>query len=214
MASHDPYPIRLSKDQIEPASEMLVRSFFADPKLAHILPDEEARREKGRHLFAFELRYGRRYGRVYATSPNLEGVAVWLPSKKAEITLWRAIMSGGMALQRGLGKEAMDRLLTFSGQVDSYHKKHLPTPHCYLFFIGVDPRHQGQGHGGKLIRPMLEELDEKCMACYLNTQNEENIGLYEHFGFRVVEQVTLPGSTIVHTGMIRDPVVEEGPTSD
>jgi len=213
MSSNDGYLIHLSKDQIDPASEMLVRSFFNDPKLTHILPDEDSRKEKGRHLFAFELRYGLRYGRVLATSPNLEGVAVWIPSERSEITFWRAFWSGGRALQRGLGKDGMDRLLAFSDQVDLYHKKHLPGPHCYLFFIGVDPRYHGQGFGGKLIRPMLEWLDERRMACYLNTQNEENIGLYEHFGFRVAEQVTLPGSGIMHTGMIRDPVVEGEPSA-
>ncbi|WAI00348.1 GNAT family N-acetyltransferase [Methanogenium organophilum] len=209
METTDSDLIRLPKDRIVAASEMLVRSFFDDPKLTYILPDGDSRTEKGRHLFAFELRYGLRYGQVYATSPNLEGVATWIPSEKAAITFWRAIFCGGMALQRGLGKETMDRLMTFSEKVDIYHKKHLPGPHCYLFFIGVDPRHQGQGYGGRLIRPMLEWLDNNRMACYLNTQNEENIGLYEHFGFRVVEQVTLPGSGIVHTGMIRKPVVEE-----
>ena len=119
-----------------------------------------------------------------------------------------------MALQKGIGKNAMDRLMTFSGQVDAYHQKHLPTPHCYLFFIGVDPRFQGQGYGGMLMRPILERLDRKGMACYLNTQNEENIGLYEHFGFRVVETVTLPESDIVHTGMIREPMVERGSSPD
>ncbi len=214
MGKNDFHLIRLSKDQIEPASEMLVRSFFNDPKLTHILPEEEERREKGKHLFAFELRYGLRYGRVYATSPNLEGVATWIPSEKAAITFWRAMLCGGMALQRGLGKEAMDRLEAFSDQVDAYHKKHIPGPHCYLFFIGVDPRHQGQGYGGMLIRPMLDWLDEKGMACYLNTQNETNIGLYEHFGFTVVEQVTLPGTAFVHTGMIREPVVEREPSAE
>jgi len=52
---------------------------------------------------------------------------------------------------------------------------------------------------------MLDWMDRKQVACYLNTQNEKNIGLYEHFGFSVVEQVSLPGSGILHTGMIRNP---------
>jgi ribosomal protein S18 acetylase RimI-like enzyme len=201
--------IRLPKEQIGPASEMLVEAFFNDSKLTHVLPDERDRREKGRHLFAFELRYGLNYGRVYATSPNLEGVAVWLPSDRSEITFWRAMRSGGMALQKGLSKDGMKRLLAFSYQVDAYHKKHLPGFHCYLFFIGVDPSLHGKGYGGRLIRPMLDWMDGRGMPCYLNTQNEKNIGLYEHFGFSVVEQVSLPGSGILHTGMIRYPVVRE-----
>jgi ribosomal protein S18 acetylase RimI-like enzyme len=110
-----------------------------------------------------------------------------------------------MALQKGLGKEGMKQLLAYSDQVDTYQKKHAPTPHCYLFFIGLDPRFQGNGFAGKLLRPLLDRMDKKNMACYLNTQNEKNIGLYEHFGFSVVEQVMLPGTEILHTGMVRKP---------
>jgi len=200
--------VRVTKEQIRPASEMLVEAFFNDAKLAHVLPDENTRREQGRHIFAFHLRYGLNYGHVLATSRNLEGVAVWLPSDRSEVTLWRAMRSGGMTLQKQLTKDAMKRLLAFAEQVDVYHKKHLPARHCYLFFIGVDPRVQGTGYGGKLIRPVLAWMDGNQVPCYLNTQNEKNIGLYEHFGFTVVEQVTLPGSGILHTGMVRYPVVQ------
>jgi hypothetical protein len=34
---------------------------------------------------------------------------------------------------------------------------------------------------------------------------KKNIGLYEHYGFQVIEQVILPGSGIVHTAMLRKP---------
>ena len=50
MGTHDWYLMRLSRAQIDPASEMLVRSFFNDPKLAYILPDDEERREKAKSL--------------------------------------------------------------------------------------------------------------------------------------------------------------------
>ena len=204
MSEQSEAPVRVTKDQIGPAAEMLTRAFYNDPKLTYIVPDHEARTEHGKHLFSFELRYGMNYGIVSATSPSLEGVAVWLPSDRSSITFWRAMRSGGMALQRGLGKENMKRLLAFSDQVDFYHRRHAPYPHCYLFFIGIDPGAQGKGFASRLIRPMLERLDREKTACYLNTQNENNIPIYEHFGFLVVEQVTLPGTGIVHTGMIRE----------
>jgi ribosomal protein S18 acetylase RimI-like enzyme len=184
---------------------MLSRAFFNDPKMTHLIPEIALRWDRAQHLFEFELRYGMIYGSVYTTSPAVEGVAVWLPSDKSEVTLWRAFRAGGFRLQRDLGKEIMDRLMAFSTTVDELHKKHLPAPHWYLFFIGVDPAYQGQGYAGRLLRPMLEELDRKKIPCYLNTQNEKNVSLYEHFGFRVIDRVTLPGSGIVHTAMQRDP---------
>lgn len=205
---------RPGRDRIGQASEMLTRAFFNDPKLTYVLTEPQDREAMGTHLLTFELNYGMHYGRVYATSPGMEGVAVWLPSSKSAITFWRAFRSGGMALSKNLGKENMKRLMNFSDQVDAYHARHAPGPHCYLFFIGVDPEMQGRGFAGKLIRPVLDRLDQKGTDCYLHTQNENNIGLYEHFGFEVVEQVTLAGTEILHTGMIRkaggDPVESPG----
>jgi ribosomal protein S18 acetylase RimI-like enzyme len=197
--------VRLSKQQVGQAGAMLTRAFFDDPKLTHLIPDITTKKELSRYLFEFELQYGINYGDVYTTSPAVEGVAVWLPSAKSEITFWRAFRSGGMVLQKRLGKQIMDRLMSFSTEIDVLHKKHAPNPHYYLFFIGVDPAYQKKRVASRLITPMLGWLDMQKLPCYLNTQNEHNIGLYEHYGFQVVEQVVLPDSGIVHTAMQRNP---------
>ena len=197
--------VRLSKHQLGQACEMLSRAFFDDPKLLHLIPDLAAKKELSRYLFEFELQYGMNYGDVYTTSPAIEGLAVWLPSAKSEITFWRAFRSGGMMLQKQLGKTVMDSLMSFSAKVDSLHKKHAPCPHYYLFFIGVDPVYQKKRVASRLITPMLSWLDLQKLPCYLNTQNEKNIGLYEHYGFQVIEQQILPDSGIVHTAMLRKP---------
>jgi ribosomal protein S18 acetylase RimI-like enzyme len=197
--------VRLSKHQIGQACEMLSRAFFNDPKMLHLIPDIAAKKELSRNLFEFELQYGMNYGDVYTTPPAIEGVAVWLPSSKSEVTFWRAFRSGGMRLQKQLGKTVMDRLMSFSAAVDNLHKKHAPYPHYYLFFIGVDPVYQKKRVASRLITPMLSWLDMQKLPCYLNTQNEKNIGLYEHFGFQVIEQLGLEDSGIVHTAMQRNP---------
>lgn len=196
---------RLSKPQIGQAGEMLTRAFSDDPKLTHLMPDITEKKELSRYLFEFELQYGMNYGDVYTTSPSIEGVAVWLPSTKSEITIWRAFRSGGLRLQKQLGKKIMDRLMAFSTAVDTLHKKHAPYPHYYLFFIGVDPSYQKKRVASRLITPMLIWLDTRKLPCYLNTQNEKNIGIYEHYGFEVIEQLALPDSGIVHTAMQRNP---------
>lgn len=198
-------PVRLGRNDIPQASAMLARAFFSDPKMTHLLPDGIARTDRSRFLFEFELRYGLIYGEVYATSPACEGVCVWLPSEKSAISLWRAFRAGGFRLRGQLGPEGFNRLMAFSDRVDELHVQHLSVPHTYLFFIGVDPGYQGKGYAARLIRPMLERLDAKGMPCYLNTQNEKNAGLYQHFGFRVVDRQMIPGSSIMHTAMVRDP---------
>jgi ribosomal protein S18 acetylase RimI-like enzyme len=197
--------VRLLRQQVGQAGAMLTRAFSDDPKLTHLIPDIAEKKELSRYLFEFELQYGMNYGDVYTTSPSVEGVAVWLPSSKSEITFWRAFRSGGMRLQKQLGKQIMNRLMSFSTAVDTLHKKHAPFPHYYLFFIGVDPAYQKKRVAGRLITPMLGWLDMQKLPCYLNTQNEKNIGLYEHYGFQVMEQLVLPDSGIVHTALHRNP---------
>ena len=124
---------------------MLTRAFSDDPKLTHLIPDITAKKELSRYLFEFELQYGMNYGDVYTTSPAVEGVAVWLPSTKSEITFWRAFRSGGMVLQKRLGKQIMDRVMSFSTEVDMLHKKHAPYPHYYLFSSALIPHTRKSG---------------------------------------------------------------------
>jgi ribosomal protein S18 acetylase RimI-like enzyme len=195
--------IRLQKDQIGPAAEMLARAFRLDPKMAHFIKDEAMREELSRHVLEFELRYGMRYGEVYATSPGMEGVAVWLPSDKAEITFLRALLVGALKLRRDIGPANLQTVLDFSDNIDAIHRHCVTGPHWYLFFIGVAPEHQGKGYARRLIRPMLARLDREGLSCYLVTENEKNVALYEHYGFAVVNRSTIPGTTVNNWAMLR-----------
>lgn len=195
--------IRLHKGQLAAAAEMLARAFLNDPKMAHFVRDESRREAISRHILEFELRYGMRYGEVYATSPGMEGVAVWLPSAKAEITFLRAMLVGALKLRRDIGPANLQTVLDFSDYVDRVHRKCVSVPHWYLFFIGVDPAHQGKGYAGRLIRPMLARLDREGLPCYLVTENEKNVALYEHYGFAVVDRSTVPGTSVSNRAMLR-----------
>jgi ribosomal protein S18 acetylase RimI-like enzyme len=195
--------MRLSKAHIGPAADMLARSFQHDPKMMYFVPDTGERLLLSRHVLEFELNYGILYGEIYATSPDLEGVAVWLPSEKAEISMWRAIRAGGFRLQKNVGGDAMKKILSFSEYIDALHREHVSGTHTYLFFIGVDPAYQGKGYASRLIRPMLSRLDRAGVSCYLVTQNERNVALYEHYGFAVVGHTSIPGTEVGHWEMLR-----------
>jgi len=70
-------------------------------------------------------------------------------------------------------------------------------PHHYLVMIGVDPKAQGQGIGKALLTHLfsLAESDNRSQGIALDTENEENVGLYRRFGFtlnRKMEIGSLP----------------------
>jgi len=84
------------------------------------------------------------------------------------------------------------------------HKRLAPFKHWFLQTIGVDPQFQGKGYAGKLIRAMLGRIDKEDLPCYLETLDEKNVWLYEHFGFRVIEKSAIPRTDITVWAMLRE----------
>ncbi|MFC2013661.1 GNAT family N-acetyltransferase [Chloroflexota bacterium] len=195
--------IRLQKSQIKPAAEVLARAFQDYPLMAYFIPDASERKYKSLYLFQPMIRYGVLYGEVYAISPKLEGVAVWLPSEKTDMSFWRTVRSGGFLMIPRIGKGVNDRQRYF-GEWDAVrHKRHAPFRHYFLLLIGVDPVFQGEGHGGTLLKAMLTRIDKEHLPCYVTTQNERNVPFYQHHGFKVVEKVIIPGTVVNHWAMLR-----------
>ena len=88
--------------------------------------------------------------------------------------------------------------------IDAMHKRLAPFKHWFLQTIGVDPQFQGKGYAGELLRPMFARMDKEGLPCYLETLDEQNIQLYEHFGFKVVEKAIIPKTSLTSWAMLRE----------
>jgi ribosomal protein S18 acetylase RimI-like enzyme len=198
MASDLNNPVRLTKAQVKTAAEMLARAFQDDPPSVYFFPDGSERKKKLPYVFRALIRYSLLHGEVYAASPNLEGAAVWLPSNKVDEALRRSIRSDKV------GKETASRQRSFGDYTSSVHKRHAPFPHWYLHLLGVDPVYQGRGYAGILLRAMFTRIDKERLPCYLEATTEKNVAIYQHHGFRVVEQGKVPGSGVTLWSMLRE----------
>lgn len=194
--------VRLERSQIKSAGAMLARAFYDDPLSVYLIPDGSRRGKLLPYIFEFSTRFGVLYGEVYTTSHNLEGVAVWLPSEKADMTLRRVMRNGGLSLLPKLGEDLIQRLPALNS-ISSLRKRHAPFRHWYLLLLGVDPLFQGKGYAGNLLRAMLARLDDEHLPCYLETQNGKNVAIYQHYGFKVVAEVLVPGTEIALWAMLR-----------
>jgi ribosomal protein S18 acetylase RimI-like enzyme len=199
---------KTSNTQKKRIAEMLARAFYDDPMAQYVFPDAGTRDAKLPNFYEIPLRYGLHYGEVYAASSNLEGVAVWLPSEKSDMTAWRIILAGVLFNTMKMGTQAGERIGRLGTFLDRQHKLHVPKKHWYLYVLGVDPSFQGQGNASKLLQPMLERLDKEGLPAYLETNKERNVALYQHFGFEVVEESTLPGTDLVTWAMKRNTAIE------
>jgi GNAT superfamily N-acetyltransferase len=204
MAEEKSNIIRLTKADIKPAAQMLANAFQDYPEPVYFMPDETTRRKKQPYIYRLFLKGTIAYGKVFATSPKMEGVAIW-QLVDGKHTAWRPRFSfGWWWLSLLTDKETKKRQRNYFEHAATVRKRVAPEQYWFLQVLGVDPAYQGQGFSSRLLRPMLEQAAKEGLPCYLETQLEKNVTLYEHFGFRVVDTGEIPGSSLYYWAMIKD----------
>lgn len=198
--------IRLNESLIEPVAEMLARAFHDDPAFTYIIPDASERKNKLPYLFQLSLGFGVLYGEAYATSPNLEGIAVWLPSETVDMSFWETMPSDESALMAKIGGEIIGKLQVFTDYCTPLHKRHAPFRHWFLEELAVDPMFQGKSYAATLLKPMLAKIDQEHLPCYLRTQNGRNVPFYQRYGFKLIEEGEIPGTGVGNWCMLREKV--------
>jgi len=196
--------VLLDRSYSKRAAEVLVRAFWNHPPLQYYFPNEVERERIAPYFFSLSLFNGIRYGEVHATSQDFEGIASWLPSDNYPVTLWRLLRSVPMSDILGFGIYGGSRMKGLGQYIDAVHSRLAPFKHWYLQAIGVDPKFQGRGYASKLLRSMLSRIDEEGLPCYLETLDEQNVSLYEHFGFKVIEESNIPETTLTNWAMLRE----------
>jgi ribosomal protein S18 acetylase RimI-like enzyme len=186
------------------AAYVLARAFQNEPMMTHVFPDDE---ERARSMYSLSLgvvKYTSRYGATYI-DPGENGAACWLAPGNTKATVLRALRTGLLGAIVGFRPASRHRFFGIMNHCDEMHPRLVPGPHWYLWLVGVDPEHQGNGLGGALLRPVLARADADGVPCYLETLNEPNVGFYTHLGFEVVNEGTVPGQGVYMWTMLRQP---------
>jgi ribosomal protein S18 acetylase RimI-like enzyme len=124
------------------------------------------------------------------------GAALWLPPgvHPQEEAL-------GELIETTVPDSLQGDLVAVFAQMATYHPAE---PHWYLPLIGVDPAHQGKGHGGALLTYALERCDRDRTLAYLESTNPRNATLYQRHGFEVLGRIQV-GSSPPLMPMLRRP---------
>jgi ribosomal protein S18 acetylase RimI-like enzyme len=198
--------VRLDVVERARAVATLVQAFRADPMYAYICPDEADRVRSMRGLWDALIRLTLIYGEVW-TTPEVRGVACWLPPGNTEIG-FRHMLRTGFALARAMMRftgDARRRAMAVFGYTEDLHRRAMPGPHWYLWALGVAPASQGQGIGGRLLQPVLARADAAGLPCYLETETERNVAFYRKHGFDVLTAGPPPGHELMLWTMARPP---------
>ena len=178
------------------AIHAIVLAFSADPTVRWLYP----------HAYEYSSRFpklidvfgGKAFERETAHYiEDFAGAALWLKPN---------VHPDGDALQEiirtTIPPDRIEEANAIFEQMDAYHPAE---PHWYLPLIGVDPAHQGCGHGSTLLEYTLAACDREGRKAYLESSNATSIPLYERHGFQLRGEIQA-GSSPKLFPMLREPI--------
>jgi GNAT superfamily N-acetyltransferase len=90
-------------------------------------------------------------------------------------------------------------------QTELMHNKYASEAHYYLDNLAVLPEEQGKDFSSQLMRSIIDKADSDGVMAYTDTVTGENIPLYEHFGFQVMEEHAVEKTGITVWALRRAP---------
>ena len=192
----------LELKDISLAAKIFSKAMVNDPLHVFFFPNPKTRERKIFSLYYFSMKIN--HLNVQRTTDNFEGVI--LLEKPFEhifkISLKEFIF--GSFLFFKVGPRSLLRMMKYQEWSSKLKKESIADPYWYLGVVVVDPDCQGKGFASKLIKPMLAKADEQNHKVYLETQNPNNIPIYEKYGFVTVSEHKIPGSDVFHYIMVRN----------
>lgn len=193
---------RIKKSDLKKCAQVAAKAFLDDESSKFLLSTKLT----GEFLFQFYfVLYKAIYEKMYmfADSENINGFIIFSPLENAEISLWDFIKAGGLKIIFSAGLDFMLRSLEYEKNCINIRRNFVSPADWYIFQFGVTPEKQGIGLGSKIIQPVLNWFDSKNIVCYLETQKDINVDIYNHFGFILKSIDTLPKKSIKQFAMLR-----------
>jgi GNAT superfamily N-acetyltransferase len=180
----------VARPDVERVADSVARGFHDNEIWSWVIPDERRRLRLMGRAYRARLRH------VYLArgeawmSPGGEGGAFWIPPGEPKRRPLEGIAEA-LALLPGIGIGGARRGTRIERLLDEHHPAE---PHWYLEVLSVAPEHQRRGHGGALLRPVLDRCDRERTPAFLETNRESNLPYYRRFGFELTERISLPDS--------------------
>ena len=193
--------VRIGKERLGEASDVLARAFHDDPAWVWLIPDPSRRA----HLlpWLFRIGFDVTAADVFVTTGPVLGAARWLPPGRPAMRVGptlRALVTTPIRLGAATGS-----FLAYGRAVEQLRADVAGGPHWYLAGIGVDPAAQRRGVGSAHLRPGVEAAAKAALPTVLLTNNEANLPFYESHGFAVIRRGRTPEDGPDAWAMVRTP---------
>ena len=136
---------------------------------------------------------------------NNEAVAIFIKPNYKGAPALPFLFKGGLKLIFKHSLSIVLRLLNYENHAMKVKAKYSDDNCWYLYSLTVHPDYQHTGLASKVMQPMLDFFDATGQSCYLETNKDCNIAMYEHFGFKLMEKGFIPNTNVAHYAMRREP---------
>ena len=188
-------PVRpAAPDELDDVVRVFAEAFATDPMITWPLPPAAPLRDV---VSLFSTIVHDAYGPMGAVSVagenEVDGAAVWLPPEQA--ARFEEVEAATRPKIVPLTDDGGARYAAFWDWLGG----HLPSEPCwFLDILAVREQERGRGLASALVGHGLEQARGAGVRAILETGNPAAVPMYEHFGFRVIEQSDAPdgGPTI------------------
>lgn len=188
---------RVEKKDFEKLNSLLLECFSKDPLYLQLIPQNDKRQKLLPELFRCDLDELFENCEVYADSENLNGIIAvsdetepYNPIKYYAIELYYALKAGMFLINEDRSLKTLWNFIRGKDYLNSVWTDDIPTDkRLHIVYFAVRPSMHGKGVASKLMNAVLKYADENKLIMSLETHNEKNVSLYEHYGFHLFEVV-------------------------
>ncbi len=173
-------------ERVEALADVFATSFADDPMIRWPLPADGIEDRVRRSFLAFGGGFAA-LGMLYEAA-NGAGVAAWVPPGETD-----RMIEMELGTRAAIAATTDDGGARYAALWDWIEEVMPDEPQWYLDLIAVAPERRGEGIGSTLIRLGLERAQHDGVPATLETARPDNVAMYEHFGFRVFHEGTVPG---------------------
>lgn len=166
------------------------------------IPNKTTSVKGWRHVWGANIACQMKEAVAFADSPDINAWMMLLPPHAHQFTDWEWLKSGGLRAFFHLGAGPINRMEKYEQNAVLYRNKWGEEAY-YLYNIVVKKSLQNQKTGRKLLDVCHQFCDQFQHDIFLETHKENNVRLYEHFGYELLSSTPIPHTKIPHNVMIR-----------
>lgn len=165
---------------------ILTQSFESNQSVNYIVQQDSTRLARINALMDYSFEMCFLFGEVFLSDDNTACALVLFPDKKK--TTIKSIFLDIKLLINCVGITNLGKAFKRESEIKKLQPNELM---YYLWFIGVDPKHQGLGKGSQIMDEVIEDSKVYQRAIYLETSTLKNIPWYQKFGFKIYNELEL-----------------------